>query len=103
MIKVTVMYANGAGSRFDMGYYCDKHMPMVRKLMGTALKGLAVEQGIGGGAHGAPPTYLALGHLSFESVESFQAAFGPHAQEIMNDVPNYTNTQPVVQISEVKL
>jgi uncharacterized protein (TIGR02118 family) len=44
-----------------------------------------------------------MGHLLFQSVEEFQKAFGLHAQTIMSDVPNYTNTQPIIQISEVKL
>ena len=45
----------------------------------------------------------ALAHLQFDSVEAFQQSFGPHAQTIMGDAPNFTNTQPTVQISEVKL
>jgi uncharacterized protein (TIGR02118 family) len=44
-----------------------------------------------------------MGHLFFESVQAFQAAFAPHAAEITGDIPNYTNTQPTIQISEVKL
>jgi uncharacterized protein (TIGR02118 family) len=36
-------------------------------------------------------------------VEAFQSAFGPHAEAILADVPNYTNTTPVIQISEVSL
>jgi uncharacterized protein (TIGR02118 family) len=46
---------------------------------------------------------LAIGQLQFDSVEAFQASFGPHAPEIMADIPNYTNTLPIIQISEVKL
>ena len=38
-----------------------------------------------------------------DSVEAFQAAFGPHAAEIMGGVPNYTDIQPMIQISEVKI
>jgi len=41
--------------------------------------------------------------LYFESVPAFQAAFGPHAKEIMGDVPNYVNLQPIIQISEAKM
>lgn len=103
MIKVSVMYPNNEGSTFDMAYYCDKHMPMVRQKLGAALKGVAVEQGLAGPLPGSPPPFLALGHLLFESVEAFQASFGPHAQAIMADIPNYTNTQPTIQISEVKM
>jgi uncharacterized protein (TIGR02118 family) len=44
-----------------------------------------------------------MGHLLFDSVEAFQQAWGPHAEAIVGDVPNFTNTQPTVQLSEVKL
>jgi uncharacterized protein (TIGR02118 family) len=44
-----------------------------------------------------------VGYLSFDSVPAFQQAFAPHAAEIMGDIPNYTNTTPVLQISEVTL
>ena len=103
MIKVTVMYPNGPGSTFDVDYYCNTHMPMVKRRLGGPLQRLAVERGLGGGAAGTPPPYLAFGHLYFESVEAFQSAFEPHAEAIMADIPNYTNTSPVIQISEVEV
>jgi uncharacterized protein (TIGR02118 family) len=102
MIKVSVLYPNSPGARFDMAYYTTKHMPMVQKKVSTC-KGIAAEQGVGGGAPGSSPTYIAIGHLLFDSVEAFQSGFGPVAPEIMADIPNYTNTQPVVQVSEVTL
>jgi uncharacterized protein (TIGR02118 family) len=103
MIKVSVLYPNGTGAKFDMAYYLNSHMPMVRQKCGAALKGMAVEEGLGGAQPGAPAAYLAMGHLSFDSVEAFQAVFAAHAPSIMADIPNYTNTQPVIQISQVKL
>lgn len=48
-----------------------------------------------------PPPYAAMGHMYFESVEDFEKAFAPHAEKIFNDMRNFTNTQPVIQISEV--
>ncbi len=36
MIKVSVMYPNKEGARFDHAYYRDKHMPMVKAKMGDA-------------------------------------------------------------------
>jgi uncharacterized protein (TIGR02118 family) len=103
MIKVSVLYPHKDRSRFDMSYYLSNHIPMVRQKLGAACKGVAVEQGLAGGAPASPPTYAALGHLLFDSIESFQAAFGPHAATIMADIPNYSTVQPVIQISEVKL
>jgi len=103
MIKVSVFYPNKAGARFDMGYYCTRHIPLVQQKLGTACKGVAVEQGVAGGAPGSAPAFIAMGHLLFDSVAAFQAAFAPHAQAIMGDIPNYTDLQPTIQISEVKL
>ena len=104
MIKVSVMYPAGSGHKFDMNYYTGTHMPLVKKLLTPAgLRNVAAELGLAGGAPGAPPAYLAFGHLYFDSAEAFQKAFEPHAAEILGDLPNFTNIQPVLQISEVKL
>jgi len=103
MIKISVYYPNSAGVKFDMNYYVSKHLPMVQKKIGPALKAVAAEQGVAGGAPGSPAPYVAVGYLTFDSVEAFQSAFAPHAESIMADVANYTNVQPVIQIGEVKL
>lgn len=103
MIKVTVFYANEEGSRFDIDYYCNVHMPMVQSKCGAALKGMDIDAGVGGGAPGSTAPFACMGHLYFDSVEAFQSAFGPHAKEILADVPNYTNVKPTMQISEVRL
>ena len=102
MIKVSVFYPNTTGSTFDMPYYLNNHIPMVQQKLDAALKGVSVDHGMGGGQPGSPATYLAMGHLLFDSVEAFQQAWGPHAEAIVGDVPNYTNTQPTIQVSEVK-
>lgn len=101
MIKVSVMYPNSPGARFDHAYYRDKHLPFVKAKMGDSLLSYTVDKGLGGGAPGAPATYVAMCHLYCASVEAFQAGFGPHAQEILADIPNYTDLAPVMQISEV--
>jgi uncharacterized protein (TIGR02118 family) len=102
MIKVSVLYPNNEGSKFDMNYYCSKHMPMVQQKLGAACKRVEIDQGLGGPTPGSRPAYSAMCHLYFDSVPAFQAAFGPHTNEIMGDIPNYTNVQPIVQLSELK-
>jgi uncharacterized protein (TIGR02118 family) len=102
MINVCIMYPNTEGSHFDMAYYCAKHIPLVRRLLGPALLNAVVEEGLGGMEPGSRAPYAALGNLYFESLDAFQKAFGPHAAQIVGDIPNYTNTQPTIQISSVK-
>ena len=101
MIKFNVLYPFREGGRFDHAYYRDKHMPMVAQKLGSACQSYSIDQGLAGGAPGAPPPYFAACSVYCESVEALQGALGPHAKEIMADVPNYTDAQPVVWISEV--
>lgn len=103
MIKVSVLYPNGKDKHFNMDYYCNKHIPMVLGLLAGKVKGGAAEKGIAGGAPGMPADYLAMGHLYFESVEDFENSFGPNSEKIIGDLPNFTNSEPVLQISEVMM
>lgn len=101
MIKVTILYPNGEGKKFDMDYYSNKHMPLVANLLGDSLKLFEIDKGIAGRTPDEPIPYLAIGYLYFDNLSAYQHSFRPHAEKIRNDIPNYTNIQPVIQISEV--
>lgn len=101
MIKVSVMYPNGPDAQFDDAYYREKHMPMVKSLMGDYCRYYTVDKAVSAGSADANAPYIAMGHLYCDSVDDFQTGFGPHTKEIMADIPNYTNQKPVIQISEV--
>lgn len=103
MIKMSVFYPYEAGKRFDIAYYCNTHMPLVREKLGAVVKSIAVEHGVAGEQPGSPPAFIAIGHLYFDSVEAFQRAFAPHAEAILADIPNYTPIAPIIQFSEVKM
>jgi uncharacterized protein (TIGR02118 family) len=103
MITVTVSYPNTPGSKFDWDYYMGTHVPLVQSELGAALIGASVDEGIAGGAPGEPATYTAIARLHFESVDAFQAAFGPVAEKVLGDIPNYTDVSPVIQISNAKI
>lgn len=101
MIKVSVMYPNTPGARFDHGYYRDRHMPLVKQRMGDKCKYYTVDKGLAGADPQSPATYVAMCHIFCDSIEAFEAGFGPHAKEILADIANYTDLAPVIQISEV--
>jgi uncharacterized protein (TIGR02118 family) len=103
MIRVTVLYPAAEGSTFDMDYYLKTHIPLFQKCMGAAMKDIRVEQGLSGPTPGSPAPFVAIVHGTFDSVAAFETAFAPHAAEIQGDIPKYTNIQPVLQISEVKV
>ena len=102
MVKVSVMYPNREGTKFDMGYYRQSLIPTVRRLLGSVLKGVTVEQGISGEEPGSPAPYVTTCALPFDSVQSFQTSFswmrGDHGS-----IPKYTNSEPLIQIGESTL
>lgn len=70
--------------------------------MGAALKGFEIEHGVSGRDPGSNPPYVAIANLYFDRVDDFKSSYGPHAVEIQSDIPNYTDIQPTLQVSQVK-
>jgi uncharacterized protein (TIGR02118 family) len=103
MTKISILYPNNKGSRFDFRYYVEKHMPMAIELLGahSGYKGVSVERGLSGGEPGTDAVFVAMCHFLFDSVEAFMAAFMTHGAQLQGDIPNYADVQPVIQVSEV--
>lgn len=101
VIKVSVFYPYGKDKTFDMEYYIRKHIPMVLGLLGDGVELGAIEMGISGSKRDTPPVYLVMAHIYFDTIEDFEKAFRPNEAEIMRDMPNYTNCEPIIQVSEV--
>lgn len=100
MIKLSTIYPNTPGKKFDMDYFCEKHMVMVKSLMGKACKGISVEEGITG-LYNSP--YIAIGSFLFDSGESLLNTVVPLVKEIALDIPNFTDITPQIQASIVKI
>ena len=103
MIKVSILYPNTPGGRFDFDYYLETHMPMSIRLLGARVRGVSVERGIDAVDPGSPPAFVALCHFTCDSRQAFEAAFLPHAAVLQGDMPNYTDIVPVIQFSEIAL
>jgi uncharacterized protein (TIGR02118 family) len=103
MIRVSILYPNTEGSRFDFDYYLNTHMPMTEKLLAPNMRGMVVEQGVAGTTPGSKPAYSAMCHLLFDSVDAFLEVFMPHMATLTGDIPNYTDVEAVIQFNEVKI
>jgi uncharacterized protein (TIGR02118 family) len=101
LIKVSVMYPYAEGKTFNMEYYETKHMPMVAALLGSNLVKYTIEKGVASGIPNQPLPYMAIGIFYVKSLSDYQAALTPKRDMIRADFPNYTNTTPVILVSEV--
>ncbi len=102
MTKVTVLYPNGVGKSFDMDYYVNHHMKMVKNLGGDSIKAITIDKGIAGGAPDAPVPYLAIGNMYFDNISAFQNSLGPHNDKLIADIANFTNCDPIFLINIVE-
>jgi len=101
MIRVSVHYPKKPGSRFDFEYYTKVHMPRSAELLAPAVRTVSAEIGISGAEPGAPPAFWAIAGFTCESIEAFTQAFLPHAAELQGDIPNYTDVEPIIQVSQL--
>src|SRR4051812_48308049 len=103
MVRISILYPNNEGSRFDFLHYVETHMPMSIALLSAhpGFKGVSVERGVGGAIPGSEPAYIAMCHFLFTSIEDFLAAFMPHAAALQGDMKNYTDVEPVIQFNDV--
>jgi uncharacterized protein (TIGR02118 family) len=101
VIKITILYPASPGARFDHDYYETVHMPLSISLLGGAMRSVTVERGV---AHGGPwpePPFRAICSFVCQSLEAYQRAFMPHMERLQRDMPNYTDIQAIIQISDI--
>ena len=100
MIRLSVMYPNAPGRRFDWNYYLEKHMVAVRQLLAAYNARAEVDRGIGTAQPGAMAPFVAVCHMYYKNMEDFQKVMAK-AGEMNNDIPNFTDATPQIQISEI--
>jgi len=101
MFRVSVMYPNQEGGRFDISYYRTKHMELVKKLLKPfGLIKTEVDKGISGEGGQSPP-YICIGHLYFDSNDGYARGVAKVGLTIRGDIPNFTNVTPIRQISQI--
>lgn len=102
LFKVAILYPNGEGKTFDIDYYETKHMPMVAGFLGKNLKFYEVDKGLTGRTQNDKVPYLAVGYFYVKDTAEYNKAIGQNREAIISDFKNYTNIQPIVQISEIR-
>jgi len=101
MICVSVIHPNAPGRKFDHDYYAQRHMPLVMdRCKSLGLIRYEIDKGLAGGA---PVPFTCIGRLYFNTVEEFQKAMGVHGAEFLGDVPNYTDIELQIQVSQTTL
>ena len=99
-ITVTVSYPNTPGSEFDLDYYLGTHLELVDKCWGDKIISARAIEGIATPDPDTRPPFQVVAILEVESVEILQEVLHEHGAKIMGDISNFTDVEPVVQISK---
>ncbi len=95
MIIVSVLYPSGHA--FDMDYYRDHHLPLVRRLLAPA--------GMRSLSYWCPEgdtMFQLIAELRFDDRATTDAALAAHGPATQTDIPNFTSAPPVILIGDEK-
>ena len=101
LFKVTILYPAGDGKTFDMDYYEKKHMPMLAGFLGQNLEFYEIDKGISGRTAADKAPFVTIGYFYVQDIAEYNKAIVQNREAVINDLKNYTNIQPVIQVSEV--
>jgi uncharacterized protein (TIGR02118 family) len=103
MHRVSALYANSDGARFDFEYYRHMHFPMVLELLKPfgALR-FEIDRGLAS-PDGSKPPFVAAGHLIVASAELLGQGLAMHGARMAADVTNFTDIVAQLQVSEIIL
>jgi len=97
---VTVMYPNTPGVTFNFDYYLQQHASLINRLYGNSIAKIELRRGHSTPA-GLPAPYVAIINIWIADQQAFDSAGEKHGATLIADVPNFTNTMPIIQIDEI--
>ena len=101
MISVFVLYPSVASSRFDLDYYVERHLPLVRdRLTPMSMRSLTFTVMPSTGDE--PPPYRLIAELRFDDMVTTERALATHGPETQADIPNFTDLAPIIIIGETR-
>lgn len=101
MIMVSVIYSADSSVRFDLDYYLQKHIPLVKERWAPyGMTDVKVVRGTAK-ADGSAPDFRLMTLMTFTSLDAFKAAGAAHGREVSGDVANFTDKRGIMQINEI--
>ncbi len=97
--SLQVIYPIGDDTNFDYDYYGSTHMALVDEHMGAHIQSTLVTKGMAGGPDTPSPVY-AVATFTFADQAAMGAALAA-AGPVLADLPNFTNSQPMMVMGEV--
>lgn len=105
MFRVSLVFPQFPGARFDLMCFCSRHLPGLKRRLGSACRSMVLERGLTWGnedwAEEDIPTGLpvTLVHFYFDSEASFHQATAPYGTSLLDELPSCTDIEPRVHVA----
>jgi len=97
MVRLVVLYPKTESSQFDLTYYLEKHIPLVKeRLTPFGLTGVDMQESLA-----ADAAYAMITGLAFNTTDELDKGMGTHGAELLGDIPGFTDVQPITQVCRV--
>jgi uncharacterized protein (TIGR02118 family) len=97
---LTILYPKAADTKFNFDYYRDHHLKLIMDLFGNAIQRFELRKVLS--PEGAPPAdFVASINIWVGDQQKFDEGGQKHGPKMIEDVPNFTNAQPVIQTDEI--
>jgi uncharacterized protein (TIGR02118 family) len=98
MMVVSVLYPNDPGSKFDLVYYRDTHLPLCRDLLAPmGMQSLIFYRPV---VTDPGAAFQLVAELRFTDLRTTNAALAAHGPRTQADIPNFTDVKPIILIGE---
>lgn len=97
---MTVLYTKTEKSSFNFDYYLAKHIPLVKdRFQSFGLSEVRLLRGTAAldGSHAA---FEVIAELTFPSTQHLSDALRAHGDEVISDIPAFTDVNPSIQLNE---
>jgi uncharacterized protein (TIGR02118 family) len=101
MITYSVFYPYKDDTYFNMDYYCNNHLGIIKRCFGEKCKGIIVVKGEEN--DNKEPRYTCICHIFVNDKKEFTEIMEKARPELLADVKNYTNIIPTSKIFEVSM
>lgn len=88
--------ATGEPTQFDIDYYRDNHLTLIMRLYGESISRFELIQPAAPMEGFPPAQYVAVVNIYIADQAAFDAAQAEHGAELVADVPNFSDVQPMV-------
>jgi uncharacterized protein (TIGR02118 family) len=92
---LTIVYPAGPDLKFDADYYRNSHMKLLGRLFGSSIARIELRKALAG-------PYAAVVNIWIADLPAFGAANDKHGKELVDDIPNFSNAQALMQFDTVE-